>query len=151
MGLAKRHCAHLACVLALTSTLVSQTPAFAAEEKPPLTGLSLELNRVEQNGEACRATLMVLNGFEASLEKTAFELVMFDKAGLIRLMTVFDFGALPAGKTLVRRFDLPDIQCAELTRILVNGVARCAGSGIDVPRCEANFTTDNRTEIEFGR
>lgn len=149
MDMAKRHSAHLASVLALTLALVSQ--AVAAEETASSQGLSLELNRLEQNGSACRATLVARNGFEANLDETAFELVMFDKAGLISLMTVFDFGALPAGKTRVQRFDLPQTSCPDLTRILVNGVSRCTGTGIDISRCETNFSTNNRAGIEFGR
>jgi hypothetical protein len=149
MGLVNWRSGQLAPVLALTFILVS--PATAAEENQAQAGLSLELNRLEQNGAACRATLVAKNGFEASLDETAFELVMFDKAGLISLMTVFDFGALPAGKTRVQRFDLPQTSCPELTRILINGVSRCAGTGIDVSRCEANLSTNNRAGIEFGR
>ena len=72
----------------------------AQEKEPAPASLHLELNRLEQNGAACRATLIAKNGFEAGLDETGFELVMFDKAGLISLMTVFDFGMLPAGKTI---------------------------------------------------
>ena len=139
----------LAVAVALTAMLCG--PANASADQKSKSGLSLELNGLDQNGGACRATLIARNGFEATLDQTAFELVIFDKAGLISLMTVFDFGALPAGKTLVRRFDLPKIDCSDLTRILVNGVSRCAGEGVDLARCETHFTTENRAEIEFGR
>ena len=134
--------------LALAALL--SAPA-AAQEGPAPAGLSLELNRLEQNGPACRATLVARNGFEESLDEAAFELVTFDTAGLIGLMTVIDFGAMPAGKTLVRRFDLPETDCGQLSRILVNSVARCAGQGIDLPRCQADFTTANRAALDFGR
>ncbi|EDQ32861.1 hypothetical protein HPDFL43_07929 [Hoeflea phototrophica DFL-43] len=149
MDMAKRNGPHLASALALMLAFVFQ-PA-AAEETATSQGLSLELNRLEQNGAACRATLVAKNGFENNLDETAFELVMFDKAGLISLMTVFDFGALPAGKTRVQRFDLPQTSCPDLTRILINGVSRCAGTGIDVSRCEMNLSTNNRAGIVFGR
>lgn len=139
----------LASVVALAAT--ASMPAAADDKALAESGLHLELNRLEQNGAACRATLIARNGFETNLEETAFELVMFDKAGLIGLMTVFDFGSLPEGKTLVRRFDLPQIECTDLTRILVNGVSRCSGEGIDIGLCQTNLITANRAEIEFGR
>jgi len=135
--------------LALAAML--SAPAAGQEKGPAPAGLHLELNRLEQNGAACRATLIVRNGYDASLDETAFELVMFDQAGLISLMTVFDFGMLPAGKTLVRRFDLPQTDCSALTRMLVNGVSRCAGEGIDLVRCQTDLTTANRAGIDFGR
>ena len=140
---------YLTSVLTLAAMLTALVAA--AQDQPSPAGLSLELNRLEQNGQACRATLIAKNGFKESLEETAFELVMFDKAGLINLMTVIDFGGLPAGKTLVRRFDLPQTDCTEITRILVNSVSRCNGKGIDSARCQTSFTTDNRAGIEFGR
>lgn len=135
--------------LALTAML--SAPAAGQEKGPAAAGLHLELNRLEQNGAACRATLLVRNGYDASLDETAFELVMFDQAGLISLMTVFDFGLLPAGKTLVRRFDLAQTDCSALTRMLVNGVSRCAGEGVDLARCQTDLTTANRAGIDFGR
>tara|TARA_R110002020_G_scaffold58372_4_gene160062 strand:- start:25512 stop:25979 length:468 start_codon:yes stop_codon:yes gene_type:complete len=155
MGLAKRRSAHLIGGIALCLAAMGQDvraqEAPAQEAPAKAAGLSLELNRLEQNGPACRATLVAKNGFQESLDETAFELVTFDKAGLIGLMTVIDFGALPTGKTLVKRFDLPETECGALTRILVNSVARCAGPGIDLARCQTSFTTDNRAAIEFGR
>ncbi len=112
--------------------------------------LTLELNRLEQSDNACRATFIVANGFTAPLEAFGIEMVVFDAAGLVGLMTVFDFGALAPGKTLVKRFDLPDTGCPEVTRILVNGVARCKGESIDGAACAAALTTSNRTAIPFG-
>ena len=123
----------------------------AAAEKPASAGLHLELNRLEQNGEACRATFVAKNGYGSELEETAFELALFDKAGLVSLMTVFDFGALPAGKTLVKRFDMKGIACGDVSRVLVNAATRCRGAGIDTAECAKSFVTANRTDIEFGR
>ncbi|OCW56960.1 hypothetical protein [Hoeflea olei] len=143
--------ASLCMVSVLALATLSPAPATATEERPASAGLSLELNKLEQNGAACRATMVAVNGFKAPLDEAAFELVTFDTAGLIGLMTVLDFGVLPAGKTLVRRFDLPQTDCAALSRILVNAVARCAGDGIALEQCRAQFTTTNRAAIDFGR
>lgn len=126
-------------------------PDVRAQEGPAKAGLHLELNRLEQNGEACRATFVARNGYGTQLEETAFELVLFDKAGLVSLMTVFDFGALPAGKTLVKRFDMKATICADLSRVLINAAARCKGAGVNAADCAKDMTTSNRTGLEFGR
>lgn len=139
----------IATLAALCVALAS--PDIRAQEGPAKAGLHLELNRLEQNGGACRATFVARNGYGTQLEETAFELVLFDKAGLVSLITVFDFGALPTGKTLVKRFDLKETPCASLSRVLVNAVARCRGDGIGPADCISNLTTANRTEAEFGR
>ena len=112
--------------------------------------VDLVLNRLEQNGEACRLTFVTRNGLPADLASSGFEMVIFDAKGLVKLMTVFDFGALPAGKTVVRRFDLPDTGCQSVSRILVNGAARCKGEGVEASACAAALNTKNLTDIDFG-
>ena len=86
---------------------------------------------------------------EASKRQTA-SMVVFDAKGLVKLMTVFDFGPLPADKTVVRRFDLPDTGCESVSRILINGAARCKGEGIEASDCAKALKTKNLTDAEFG-
>ena len=112
--------------------------------------IDIELNRLEQNGEACRMTFVAHNGLSSDLESSGFEMVVFDAKGLVKLMTVFDFGALPADKTVVRRFDLPDTGCESVSRILINGAARCKGEGIEASDCAKALKTKNLTDAEFG-
>lgn len=112
--------------------------------------VDIELNRLEQNGEACRMTFVAHNGLSSDLESSGFEMVVFDAKGLVKLMTVFDFGALPADKTVVRRFDLPDTGCESVSRILINGAARCKGEGIEASDCAKALKTKNLTDAEFG-
>lgn len=127
----------------------TEVPADLQQKQSQGT-LKVELNGLETNGEACRATFVVSNGLEADLDATGLELVIFDAKGLVQLMTVFDFGALPQGKTVVRRFDLPETGCDDISRILINGAARCSGEGIDRETCQARIETGNKTETEFG-
>ena len=95
-------------------------------------------------------TFVTHNGLASDLESSGFEMVVFDANGLVKLMTVFDFGALPADKTVVRRFDLPDTGCQSVSRILVNGAARCRGEGIEAGDCATALKTRNLTDAEFG-
>lgn len=113
--------------------------------------LTLELNSIEtQDNQSCRMTFVAHNALDAGLDAAGFEVVLFDGNGLVNRMTVFDFGALTSGKTLVKRFDVPETDCASLSRILVNGVVRCEGSGIDAGQCSSALQTRNKTEITFG-
>ncbi|WP_422372142.1 hypothetical protein [Hoeflea sp.] len=142
--------ANQACLaLAIGAGFLSSGQGAAAQDPQP-DRIGIELNRLEQNGEACRLTFVVSNELGSDLSGSGFEMVIFDGNGLVRLMTVFDFGALPAGKTVVKRFELPDTGCGSVSRILVNSAARCSGPGIDPSRCSQALTTSNRTETEFG-
>ena len=93
----------LAASIAMSS--LAGTTAFAqgASTAPSLT---VELNGLEPSSGGCRLTFLVRNGLGAALEKAAFEIVLFDKAGLVQRLTVLDFKDLPDGKTKVRQFDL---------------------------------------------
>ncbi|RLQ88251.1 hypothetical protein [Notoacmeibacter ruber] len=139
---------------AVASVGVFSAGAIAQEAKPATAeqkSLTLELNSVSsQANNSCRMTFVAHNGIEADLESAGFEVVLFDKKGLVNRMTVFDFGALPNGKTLVKRFDLPETDCADLSRVLVNGVARCEGAGIDSKNCANAIATRNKTDLTFG-
>ena len=142
--------ANRACLaLAMVAGFLTSGQGAAAQD-PQSGRIGVELNRLEQNGEACRLTFVVSNELGSDLSGSGFEMVIFDANGLVRLMTVFDFGALPAGKTVVKRFELPDTGCGSVSRILVNSATRCIGPGIDASQCAAALTTTNRTETDFG-
>ena len=120
-------------------------------EGSPAALLRLELNRLDQNGEACRFTFLVMNGLPADLAEMSAEIVLFDSKGLVERMTSVNFGVLGKDRTLVKRFDLPALSCAGVSRILVNGIGKCAGAGLDAGACASGLQTDNRTSIPFGR
>ncbi|MBO0344603.1 hypothetical protein [Roseibium limicola] len=107
--------------LSLTYALAAPSMVHAQEE----AGLSLELNRAAQTKTGCMLTFVATNKAKASLNGVAYELVLFNKDGLVEQMTAFDFGALPNGKTVVRQFELPNRQCESLGQILINGASRC--------------------------
>ncbi|SKA38737.1 hypothetical protein [Consotaella salsifontis] len=111
----------------------------------------LELNGAAPEGDACRLTFVATNDLGATLEASGFEMVLFDAKGMVDRMTVFDFGRMPRGKTLVKRFDVPKTDCAGLSRILVNGAARCEGEGIDARTCGDALATGNKTELAFSK
>jgi hypothetical protein len=89
----------------LTSALaMSLGPAPAWAQSAP--ALSLELNAAQPSEKGCRLTFVVNNALGADLSKAAFEIALFNAAGVVDRLTVLDFKDLPAGKTKVTRFDL---------------------------------------------
>ena len=92
----------------LTSTLamsLATVPAWA-QQSAPVPALSLELNGAQPSDKGCRLTFVVNNNLGADLSKAAFEIALFNEAGVVDRLTVLDFKDLPAGKTKVTRFDL---------------------------------------------
>jgi hypothetical protein len=124
----------------------------SAQETPAATdpSLTIELNALQASDRGCRFTFVVTNRLGAELSNAAFELVLFDQAGMVSRITVVDFKDLPEGKTKVRQFDFSGIDCAKLGRILVNDATQCAGTGIEPKACVRYLKTLNRSEAEFG-
>ncbi len=126
-----------------------QGPALASDTAPAPT-LAIELNAAEPVDNGCRLTFVMTNASSQSLEKVAFEFVLFDAKGLVSRMTVFDFKSAPSGRTRVRQFSLPDAGCQSISRVLVNDVAECGGGDTASALCSTGLVTGSRTKIEFG-
>lgn len=114
----------------------------------PAPALQVELNQTEQQGAACRMVFVAENSGEITVEQLVLEAVLFDTAGRVAMMTLFDLQELPAGRTRVRSFDLAGRDCADLSRVLINGVSACTGEGLDPAHCAAALDVRSRTDLE---
>jgi hypothetical protein len=141
----------------LTSALamsLGPAPAWAQSAPAPAPNpvsapvLSLELNAAQLSEKGCRLTFVVNNGLGADLSKAAFEIALFNEAGVVDRLTVLDFKDLPKGKTKVTRFDLAGVDCGKLSRVLINSATECAG--IEPAACMGALKTSTRTKIAFG-
>ncbi|RWH82010.1 MAG: hypothetical protein EOQ86_08400 [Mesorhizobium sp.] len=136
----------------LTSALampLAMGPAWA-QQSAPAPALTLELNGAQPSDKGCRLTFVVNNTLGADLSKAAFEIALFNEAGVVDRLTVLDFKDLPAGKTKVTRFDLAGADCAKVSRVLINSATECAGTGIQPDACMRELKTETKTGIAFG-
>ena len=124
-------------------------PAWA-QESAPVPALTLELNGAQASEKGCRLTFVVNNTLGADLSKAAFEIALFNEAGVVDRLTVQDFKDLPEGKTKVTRFDLAGADCAKVSRVLINSATECAGTGIEPDACMRRLKTETKTGIAFG-
>jgi hypothetical protein len=127
-------------------------PALAQQASTPdsAKALTLELNGMQPSDKGCRLTFVVTNELGADLTRAAFEIALFDEAGVVNRLTVLEFKDLTAGKTKVSRFDLAGTDCARVSRVLVNGVVECGGQGIEPATCLRGLKTSSRAGIPFG-
>lgn len=65
------------------------------------------------------------------------------------LLTLFDFGALPAGRPRVRQFVVPGQECAALGSVLINGVVTCTAPGLEATACETGLSVSSRTNVDL--
>lgn len=147
-----------AAVAASLALLASHALAETSQSNPQEAdtgGLQIELNAADPVEGGCKLTFMVTNGMAVALDKAVFETVLFDRAGTVDRLTLFDFGRLPQSRMRVRQFVISDMQCDALGRVLFNGAHECAASGagegegaLDAQACETALRPGSRLDIE---
>ena len=135
---------------AAVATAISWGAAAQEAATGSASALSLELNGAQPSDKGCRLTFVVKNELGADLSKAAFEIALFNEAGVVDRLTVLDFKDLPAGKTKVVRFDLAGTDCGKISRVLVNSATECAGTGVEPAACMGKLKTDSKAGISFG-
>jgi hypothetical protein len=94
--------------------------AFAADEK-----VLVELNSIESADNSCRLNFVVQNKSHAAIESMKLDLVGFGTDGGILRRLITEMGPVRAAKTVVRAF-IVDIDCHQLSAVLINDVTACA-------------------------
>jgi hypothetical protein len=122
--------------------------AAGAQEVAP-AGITVELNGVAQIDSGCQLTFVAASTHPEGVESVVFETVLFDSAGAVDRLTLFDFGQIPAGVPRVRQFLVPELSCGTLDRLLINGVSACTVPGGDDAACAKGLTVKSRTEVEM--
>lgn len=136
--------------LASLISLSAVSPSFAQDAEQ---SFQLELNAAAQTtAGSCRLTYVAFNQSEIALDRTAYEVAVFDAEGSVTRLLVLEFGKLIPGKTKILQFDLADTPCASISRILINDVAACTqtSDGSEIDFCLTDLTTRSRTAIQFG-
>ncbi len=123
--------------------LAGPAPASAA-------GLSIELNKVEDNAGSCLASFVVQNGLGHTLDRFSLDLYVFDNEGVIARQVLLDMAPLRDDKTTVARFSLIQRPCGEVGRILVNNVPSCRSEGTgEELDCLAGLAVSSRSPVEM--
>lgn len=143
-------------VLTLVSTMRTAVfgAVFAMAAVPALAqdgSLTIQLNKVEDNGANCRMTYVINNGTGQQVTTASYEMAVYGKDEAVMKLIVLDFGALVSGNTQVVQFDLPDTGCKDVTRISVNtpAVACQLDSGSTSPLCSDKRKLETKTAIVF--
>ena len=144
-----RGAARLLGLTSLALPLLASAPVAYSQEPGP--HLLLDLNALQPSNGGCRLTFVVANNLSTPIDRAAFEMALFNKAGVVDRLTVLDFKGLPTGKTKVSRFDLSGIDCGDISRVLINDATQCVGTGTAADACIANLRTESKSGIQFGR
>ena len=128
--------------IALLAAALCATPVLA-QETP---NLALELNALTPSETGCRVTFLATNKLGTELTRSAFEIALFGDGGGIERLVSLDFKAMPEGKTRVLQFDIGEIGCDKVSRVLINDIVACDGTGLDPKACLTSLTTMSRLD-----
>ena len=140
-----------AVVLGFSAPSLAQTEA-QTEPGAPADGeaaVVVELNKVEQLDNACRAYLLFENGNSSRFNEFRLDLVLFDSEGVIARRIAVEAAPLRADRSVVKLFDLADLQCETIDRVLLNDIAPCADEEGARQDCVDEVELRARTDIEF--
>jgi len=121
----------------------------AAQDTGAGAAVRIELNAVKATEGSCTLSFLVTNGHASPIDKAVYETVLFDSAGQVERLTLFDFGTLPAARPRVRQFLVPGLDCAQLGRVLINGAETCTGEGLPPRACTDGLELRSRTDVEI--
>ena len=130
-------------IFAAATALLCLVPSLALSQGP---GLTLELNRLQPQPEACRTYLLFGNELEVGFTELVLDFVFFDSDGIIARRSLVNAAPLPADKTVVKIFDVAGIDCARLGKVLLNAVQSCETDGEAIEDCLSVVTLSSRAE-----
>jgi len=110
---------------------------------------TVDLNKLESNGAACRAYILLENGTGSAFEALKLDLVMFDADGVAAKRLAVETAPLPAGKTSLQVFDMEGLACEAVGRVLPNDVMTYADASGPREDCLALVTPPARGPMEF--
>lgn len=124
--------------------------AFSAQAEEPTTpGISIELSAAEEQDGTCLMSFLVKNSHAQDIDSAVFETVLFGDTGQVARMTLLDFEQLPAGRMRVRQFRFDGMNCAGISRILINGAESCTGTDLTEGACLHGLTLSTRVGTEL--
>lgn len=109
--------------------------------------VQVELNKLQDVEDACRVTFLMENGLADEIEVLGFEVAIINEEGLVSGLILMRSGRLPSGRQRVKQFDLPDVDCASIDRLLLNEVVECEGVALD--RCREAIAASSRGDVSF--
>ena len=114
-----RYFNNIFCWLALGFFLA---PSFAMANNM----LTVELNKFEENDSGgCQAFFLFRNQTGMTLEGFEMSLAVLDTDGIIDRLLTIDAAPLPANRTTLKLFEIPEMTCGKISEILLHEIASC--------------------------
>lgn len=110
--------------------------------------LTVELNKFESGdaGGGCRAFFLFRNDTGAAFEGFEMSLAILDPQGVIDQLLTIDAAPLPADRTTLKLFEIPQTGCGDISEVLLHDVTRCKPQNAAETDCFALMDLVSRTQ-----
>ncbi|RUM07654.1 hypothetical protein [Rhizobium chutanense] len=132
---------------AVAAGMVMAVSSVAQAQDAASAKLDVELNALAPSQKGCMMTFVAENNLQAPINKISFELAFFNDKNAVDRITVLDFRDLPQGKKRVRQFDMPNVKCETVTRIIINDTPVCDGPAAG--ECMKGLVTRSQISVPF--
>lgn len=132
--------------LRLCSALAVLFIPFASSALGQENQLTVELNKFEDSDSGgCRAFFLFRNQTDFTLEGFEMSLAVLDTNGVIDRLLTIDAAPLPAARTTLKLFEIPDMTCGSISEILLHEVASCRPQNAEEMDCFSIINLVSRT------
>ncbi len=112
--------------------------------------LAIELNKFETNDAGgCRAFFLFRNETELTFEGFELSLAILDTSGVIDRLLTIDAAPLPAARTTLKLFEIPEIGCDSISEILLHELASCRPQNAEEMDCFPILELISRTSARL--
>ena len=112
--------------------------------------LTIELNKFEPAEEAgCRAFFLFRNQTANSFEGFEMSLAILNTEGVIDRLLTIDAAPLPAQRTTVKLFEIPQISCEDISEVLLHELVSCKPQNEDEADCFRFLDLVSRTSASL--
>jgi len=111
--------------------------------------ISIELNKLEPQGQACRAYVVVFNKSDKEYQSLNLDLVLFRPDGVIGRRFAINLAPLKANKRTVKLFDIDGTPCDQVGSVLINDVLECKRDSGPVDDCLKDISVSTITNVQL--
>jgi len=112
-------------------------------------GISVELNKLEPQGDSCRAYVVIRNEGDTRYQSFKLDLIEFRTDGIIGHRFAIDLGPVRPEKTLVKLFDIAGTACEEIGSFLINDVMECSTDSGSRDDCFSGLSVSTRADADL--
>jgi hypothetical protein len=139
-------CGALLCAAGITADRAAAQTDPIQTDPTPTGPLTVEINKFEPNDTGgCRAFFLFRNETGLTFEGFEMSLAIFDATGVIDRLLSIDAAPLPAARTTLKLFEIPDTACTDISEILLHDIPSCKPQNADQMDCYSLLELNSRT------